>query len=136
MQTIPVLKLGPILLVSVQTELNDRVASDLQEAVLRQIRSTGASGLMIDITAMSVVDSYIARVLGDTAKMAQTMATDVVLIGMQPAVALTLLEMGLELPDIDTALNVDLGLEALGYQLTRKPVNGARPPHEHSSKAA
>lgn len=117
MQRIPVLRIGPVLLVSVQTELDDRVASDLQEEVLKRIQETGATALLIDITALGIVDSFVGRILSETARMARIMNTKVVLVGMQPAVAITLLEMGLELPDISAAINVDFGLEALGYRL-------------------
>ena len=96
MSPIPVLAVGPILLVSIQVDLNDRVAAELQQAVLERIRATGTSGLLIDITAVPVVDTYIARVLTETASMARVMDTRVVLVGMQPEVAITLLEMGLE----------------------------------------
>ena len=118
MSPIPVLAVGPVLLVSIQVDLNDRVAAELQNAVLARIKATGSSGLLIDITAVTVVDSYIARVLTETARMARIMNTRVVLVGVQPEVAITLLDMGLDLSGIDAAMDVERGLEALGYQLT------------------
>ena len=117
MSPIPVLAVGPILLVSIQVDLNDRVAAELQQAVLERIRATGTSGLLMDITAVPVVDTYIARVLTETASMARVMDTRVVLVGMQPEVAITLLEMGLELSGIDAAMDIERGLETLGYRL-------------------
>ena len=117
MSPIPVLAVGPVLLVSIQVELNDRVAAELQRAVLERIKATGSSGLLIDITAVAVLDSYIARVLSETARMARIMNTRVVLVGMQPEVAITLLEMGLDLSGIDAAIDIERGLEALGYRL-------------------
>ena len=118
MNPIPVLAVGPVLLVSIQVDLNDRVASELQNAVLSRIEATGSLGLLIDITAVTVVDSYIARVLTETARMAKIMNTRVVLVGVQPEVAITLLDMGLELSGIDAAMDIERGLEVLGYQLS------------------
>ena len=118
MNPIPVLAVGPVLLVSIQVDLNDRVAAELQNAVLARIQETGSSGLLIDITAVTVVDSYIARVLTETARMARIMNTRVVLVGVQPEVAITLVGMGLELSGIDAAMDVEHGLAVLGYRLS------------------
>ncbi len=118
MSSIPVLAVGPVLLVSIQVDLNNRVASELQNAILSRIEATGSLGLLIDITAVTVVDSYIARVLTETARMAKIMNTRVVLVGVQPEVAITLLDMGLELSGIDAATDIERGLETLGYRLS------------------
>ncbi len=114
---IPVLKIGPILMVTIQTDLHDRMAEDLQTSILENIAETGSPAVMIDITALEMVDSFIGRVLSDTARAARIMNARVVLVGMRPAVTMTLLEMGLELTDVETAIDVDSGLEKLGYRL-------------------
>ena len=116
-EEIPVLKIGPILMVTIQTDLHDRLAEELQSALLKKLQTTGASAVLIDITALQIVDSFIGRVLSETARMARIMNAKVVLVGMRPAVAMTLLEMGLELTDIDSAMDVESGLEKLGYEL-------------------
>lgn len=117
MDIIPVLKIGPILMVSIQKELYDSVAQQLQDTILYKIKETHARAVLVDITAMEMVDSFIARVLSETAKMASVMNAKVVLVGMQPAVTMTLVDMGMTLPGIETALNVEMGLRKLGYEL-------------------
>lgn len=128
MLEIPVLKIGDLLLVSIQNELNDRVATALQEQVLRRIEKSRATALLIDISSLELVDSYIGRVLKDTASMARLMNTEVSLVGMQPAVAITMTEMGLGFPDINTSHSLEQGLNSLGYRLEKilpgAPVNG------------
>ena len=114
---IPVLKIGPILMVSIQTDLHDRMAEDLQTSILESIEKTGSPAVMIDITALEMVDSFIGRVLTETARAARILNARVVLVGMRPAVTITLLEMGLELPGIETAIDVENGLERLGYEI-------------------
>ena len=114
---IPVLKIGPILMVSIQTDLHNRVAEDLQTSILESIEKTGSPAVMIDITALEMVDSFIGRVLTETARAARILNARVVLVGMRPAVTITLLEMGLELPGIETAIDVENGLERLGYEI-------------------
>jgi len=121
---IPVLKVGDLLLVSIQNELNDRVATALQERVLQRIRESRAAALLIDISSLELVDSYIGRVLTDTARMARLMNTRVSLVGMQPAVAITMTEMGLDLPDVSTSYCVEQGLRSLGYRLERVTPEG------------
>ncbi len=118
-EEIPVLKIGPILMITIQTDLHDRMAEELQVSILESINKTDASAVLIDITALPVVDSFISRVLGDTARMARIMNTKVVLVGMRPAVTMTLLEMGLELPGVETAIDIESGLEKLGYELRK-----------------
>ncbi len=128
-EEIPILKIGPILMVTIQTDLHDRLAEELQIALLNKLKATGALAVLIDITAMQIVDSFIGRVLSETAQMASIMNAKVVLVGMRPAVAMTLLEMGLELTGIDSAMDVERGLEKLGYELRKID------PDERESKA-
>jgi rsbT antagonist protein RsbS len=108
--SIPILRVGRNLLVTVQTELHDAVAEAFQEDLLLAIEKSGAAGLLIDITGLDMVDSYVARVLADTGKMASLMGASTVLVGMRPEVAATLVRMGYLMTGIRTALNVDEGL--------------------------
>ena len=110
---IPILRLKDILLTSIQVELTDEEALDFQKAVMEMVTETDAKGVVIDITALDVVDSFIARVLNETATMAQLLGAEVVISGMQPSVSLTLIEMGRELIGVETALNLEQGLEKL-----------------------
>ena len=108
---IPILKLYDILLTSIQIELSDQDAIEFQHDMLTMVEATRAKGVAIDITALDVVDSYMARILNDTANMVRVMGSHIVICGMQPAVALTLVEMGRELIDVETALNLEKGME-------------------------
>lgn len=110
---IPILRVGDNLLISVQTDLHDAVAEAFQEDVLAAIEKTGASGLVIDITALDMVDSYVARVLAETGQMARLMGTETVLVGMRPEVAATLVRMGYRMEGVRTALGIDDGLAIL-----------------------
>ena len=110
---IPILRVGDTLLISVQTDLHDAVAEAFQEDVLAAIEKTGASGLVIDITALDMVDSYVARVLAETGQMARLMGTETVLVGMRPEVAATLVRMGYRMEGVRTALHIDDGLALL-----------------------
>lgn len=110
MERIPILKLGRWLIVSIQVELHDRLALSLQDDLATRIVETGARGVLIDISALEVVDSYIARVLGNMASVARVLDAQTVVVGMQPAVAITLVELGIELPGVRTALNVEKGM--------------------------
>jgi len=110
---IPILRLKDILLTSIQVDLTDQEALEFQSDVLEMVSRTEAQGIVIDITALDVVDSYMARVLNETAQMVRILGAEVVLCGMQPMVALTLIEMGRELIGVETALNLDQGLEKL-----------------------
>ena len=107
---IPILKLGDLLLTSLQEDLTDKDAIDFQSDLLRMTARSDAAGVVIDITALEIVDSYMARVLNDTANMVRLLGTEVVICGMQPSVALTLMEMGRELIGIEAALNLELGI--------------------------
>ena len=111
---IPVLRVGKTLLITVQTELHDTVAEKFQEDVLTAIERSGARGLLIDITGLDMVDSYVARILAETGRMAHLMGAATVLVGMRPEVAATLVRMGYAMEGVKTALNVDEGLALLG----------------------
>lgn len=113
MPRIPVLKIKDILIVSLQVEMQDHLALELQNDVLSALSRTAARGLLLDVSGMDVVDSFIGRVIADTASMARLMGAETVLAGIQPAVAIVLTEMGLRLPHIRTALNLEKGLQLL-----------------------
>jgi len=108
---IPILKIGPTLLATIQIELHDTVVDSFQNDVLEEIERTGAKGLIIDISALETVDSYVARMLANTAKMAKLMGTETVIVGMRPAVAATLVRMGYFMEGINTALSLEEGLQ-------------------------
>ena len=110
---IPILRLGDILLTSIQIDLTDQDALDFQADALEMVAQTEAQGLVIDISALDVVDSFIARVLNDTANMVRILGAEVVISGMQPLVALALMEMGRTLIGVETALNLEQGVEKL-----------------------
>jgi rsbT antagonist protein RsbS len=110
MERIPVLKMGECLLVSIQVDMHDRLAVALQDDLTSKISSTRARGVLIDISALDVVDSFIGRMLGNIAAMAQVLDASTVVVGMRPAVAITLVELGLYLPGIQTALDVEKGM--------------------------
>ncbi len=113
MERIPVLKVGDFLLVTIQEELQDRLVLNLQEDLLVRISDTSARGVLIDISGLEMVDSFTGRVLANTAGMAHLLDAETVVVGMRPAVAITLVELGLSLKGIHTALNVDKGIELL-----------------------
>src|SRR5579884_2063922 len=113
MEKIPIIKVGDTLLVSIQTDLQDQVAMTMQSDLLQKIEQTSARGVIIDISVVDIVDSFLGRVLSDTASMARIMNAVVVVVGIQPSVAITLVELGLELKQIPTALNVERGLQLL-----------------------
>ena len=114
---IPILKLYNCLLISIQWELDDQTALQFQEDLLAKIHETGANGVVIDLTSLDVIDSFIAKVLGDVINMSRLMGAKVVLTGMQPAVAITLIELGIQLEDVKTALDLEKGLETLQQEL-------------------
>jgi rsbT antagonist protein RsbS len=110
---IPLLKIGSTLIVAIQIELHDTVVDLFQKDVLEEIEKTGEKGLIIDISALETVDSYVARMLANTAKMANLMGTETVIVGMRPAVAATLVRMGYFMNGINTALSLEEGLSLL-----------------------
>lgn len=113
MERIPILKMGSILLVTIQVDMHDQLALALQDDLTARIVSDRASGVLIDISALDIVDSFIGRMLGSIAGMARILDAETVVVGMRPSVAITLVELGLSLPGIRTALNVDRGMEFL-----------------------
>ena len=113
MERIPILKMGPFLLVTIQVDMHDRLAMALQDDLMAQISKTGAAGLLIDISALDVVDSFIGRMIGNIAATARVLDAETVVTGMRPAVAITLVELGLALPGVRTALTVEKGMEML-----------------------
>ena len=110
---IPILRIGSVLLASIQVDLTDQDALEFQTDMLRMVTDTDASGVIIDITALDVVDSFLAQTFNDVATMVQLLGAEVVLCGMQPAVAVTLVEMGRHLVGVETALNLDRGMEKI-----------------------
>lgn len=109
--SIPILKIGPTLLATIQVDLHDSVVDGFQNDVLEEIEKNSARGLIIDISALETVDSYVARVLAETGRMAKLMGARTVIVGMRPAVAATLVRMGYYMPGILTALSLQEGLE-------------------------
>ena len=114
---IPILKLYDCLLVSIQWELDDATALQFQEDLLKKIHESNSSGVVIDITSIDFIDSFIAKVLGDVVSMSKLMGAKVVITGIQPAVAITLIELGINLQDVYTALDLEKGLEKLQQEL-------------------
>jgi rsbT antagonist protein RsbS len=117
MERIPILRMGNVLLVTIQVDMHDRLALQLQEDLTNKIVSASARGVLIDISALDIVDSFIGRMLGNIAAMSRILDAVTVLVGMQPAVAITLVELGMSLQGIRTALNVEKGM-ALLHALT------------------
>ncbi len=113
MERIPILRMGRLLLVTIQVDMHDRLAMALQEDLTSRIVKDRANGVLIDISALDIVDSFIGRMISDTAAMAKILDAKTVLVGMQPAVAITLVELGLTLEGVSTALNVELGIKML-----------------------
>jgi len=117
MERIPILKMGSFLLVTIQVDMHDQLAMTLQEDLTMKITQTGARAVLIDISALDIVDSFIGRMLAGIAGMARILDAETVVVGMQPAVAITLVELGLSLDGIKTALNVDRGMALLRRSL-------------------
>ncbi len=113
MERIPILKMGRVLLVTIQVDMHDQLALALQDDLTTRIAGTGARGVLIDISSLDVVDSFIGRVLANIAAMSRVLDAQTVVVGMQPAVAITLVELGLSLPGVRTALNVERGMALL-----------------------
>ena len=127
MERIPILKMGRFLLITIQVDMHDRLAMTLQDDLMEQIRKSGARGVLIDISALDVVDSFIGRMLANIAAMARVLDADTVVTGMRPAVAITLVELGLSLKGVRTALNVERGMELLQSAAPEGSAPGARP---------
>jgi rsbT antagonist protein RsbS len=113
MEKIPILRMGEFLLVTIQVDMHDRLAMTLQDDLTNRISETGAKGVLIDISSLEIVDSFIGRMLGNIASMSRVLDAQTVVVGMRPAVAITLVELGMSLEGVRTALNVDAGMELL-----------------------
>lgn len=126
MDRVPILKLEEFLLVSIQVDMHDQLALSLQDDLTHKIVATRARAVLIDISALEMVDSFMGRMLGNIASMSRILDAQTVVVGMRPAVAITLVELGLSLPGIRTALNVDAGLALLREAIARpdEPGNG------------
>ena len=123
---IPILKLGHLLLVTIQVDMHDRMALTLQEDLTERIVETGARGVLIDISGLELVDSFIGRMLADIAAMASVLDATTVVVGMRPAVAITLVELGLSLKGVKTALNIEKGMSLLEEGMHRRVVGNGR----------
>ena len=117
MERIPILQMGKFLLVTIQVDMHDRLALTLQDDLTNKIVNAGARGVLIDISSIEVVDSFIGRMIGNIASMSRVLDAQTVVVGMQPAVAITLVELGLSLVGVRTALNVERGMAMLQKQL-------------------
>jgi len=124
-ERIPILKMGAHLLVSIQVDMHDRLAMQLQDDLTERIAKTGARAVLIDISALDTVDSFMGRMLGNIAAMSRVLDAETVLVGMQPAVAITLVELGMTLPGVRTALNVEKGMDLLSASLDADGSSGA-----------
>jgi len=112
-ERIPILKMGGYLLVSIQVDMHDQLAMQLQDDLTTRIAATGARGVLIDISALEMVDSFIGRMIANISAMAHVLDAETVVVGMRPAVAITLVELGLSLPRVRTALDIERGMELL-----------------------
>lgn len=117
MDRIPILRMGKFLLVTIQVDMHDRLAMTLQDDLTSRLHQTGARGVLIDISSVDIVDSFMGRMLADLSAMAKIMDAEIVVVGMRPAVAITLVELGLSLPGIRTALDVERGMALLRRSL-------------------
>src|SRR5687767_11022487 len=117
MDRIPILRMGEFLLVTIQVDMHDRLAMTLQDDLTERIEKTGAKGVLIDISALEMVDSFIGRMIANISGMSRILDASTVLVGMQPAVAITLVELGLTLPGVQTALDVERGMTMLRRSL-------------------
>jgi rsbT antagonist protein RsbS len=128
MERIPILKMGGYLLVSIQVDMHDRLALQLQDDLTGRIAETGARGVLIDISALEMVDSFIGRMLGNIAAMSRVLDAQTVVVGMRPAVAITLVELGMSLDGVQTALDVERGMDLLSTSIAAEvgSENGSR----------
>ncbi|MBA4853824.1 STAS domain-containing protein [Emticicia sp. BO119] len=118
MDRIPILKMGDFLLVTIQVDLYDQLAETLESDLVQMVRKYNSKGVLIDISAVSIIDSFMGRILGNISTMSKIMDAETVVVGMQPAVAITLVELGLPLKGIHCALNVERGMELLRSKIT------------------
>jgi len=120
MERIPILRLGNLLLVTIQVDLYDKLAETLEADLVQMINKTNAQGVLIDISAVSIIDSFMGRIIGNIATMSRVLDAETVVVGMQPAVAITLVELGLPLKGVASALSVDKGMEVLKKKIQQK----------------
>ncbi|UQS16048.1 STAS domain-containing protein [Pseudomonas sp. HS6] len=120
MERIPILQMGDFLLVTIQVDMHDQLALTLQDDLSERISRTSARGVLIDISALDMVDSFIGRMIGTISGLSKIMDAETMLVGMQPAVAITLVELGLTLPGVSTALNVERGMKLLQERVRQK----------------
>lgn len=133
MDRIPILKMGDFLLVTIQVDMHDRLALTLQDDLIHQISKLQSKGVLIDISALEIVDSFIGRILSTISSMALILDAMTVVVGMQPAVAITLVELGLSLPGVHTALNVERGMAFLQSKVYFKAdINDVQNPTDRS----
>lgn len=121
MERIPILQMGEFLLVTIQVDMHDQLAMTLQNDLTKRIAEVNARGVLIDISALEIVDSFVGRILGNIAKMSRILDAETVVVGMQPAVAITLVELGLSFTGVRTALNVEKGMAFLRVLLADSP---------------
>ncbi|MFG0410714.1 STAS domain-containing protein [Pseudomonas sp. FYR_11] len=120
MERIPILQMGEFLLVTIQVDMHDQLALTLQEDLTERISSTSAQGVLIDISALDMVDSFIGRMIASISGLSRILDAETMVVGMQPAVAITLVELGLTLPGVSTALNVERGMQVLRQRVSQK----------------
>jgi len=118
MDRIPILRMGEFLLVTIQVDMQDQLALRLQDDLTNAIENKGAKGVLVDISALEMIDSFMGRMISDMSGMAKILDAKTVLVGMQPAVAITLVELGLSLPGVATALNVERGMQLLRHAMS------------------
>ena len=117
MEKIPILRMGQFLLVTIQVDLYDQLAENLESDLVNMVKKNNARGVLIDVSSVSIIDSFMGRILGNIATMSKIMDADTVVVGMQPAVAITLVELGLPLKGVHTALNVEKGMQLLNSKI-------------------
>lgn len=118
MDKIPILRMGKFLLVTIQVDLYDKLAENLESDLIMMVKETSARGVLIDISSVSIIDSFMGRILGNIAMMTKILDAEAVVVGMQPAVAITLVELGLTLKGVYSALNVEKGMEMLRSKIS------------------
>jgi len=125
-ERIPILRIGQFLLITIQVDMHDQLAMTLQDNLTLAIEKTGARGVLLDISTLDVVDSFIGRMISNISAVSRLLSAHTVLVGMQPAVAITLVELGLTLPGVHTALNAELGMAMLRRELPEDGVDASR----------
>jgi rsbT antagonist protein RsbS len=124
-ERIPILRMGEFLVVTIQVDMHDRLVTTLQDDLTNRISENGSRGVLIDISSLDMVDSFIGRMIGNIASMSRVLDAETVVVGMQPAVAITLVELGLSLEGVRTALDVEKGMNLLRAALKRRPTEDA-----------